>query len=151
MRERVCSRALPLSFASSASRARGNVGYTLGDPIFEHVIHGAGDLVRGGHEGLCGTKSSFHAPIEGAQRTVRAADRLRGHAEGLRGTVAILDRAALEDLAAGDVIFGSQAQPGAEVFVIGPRAHVGADLCEDGLRQGIAHAMHRHEVHTGDA
>ena len=37
------------------------------------------------------------------------------------------------------------------MFVIGPLAHVRADLGEDGLGKGIADAVHGHEVHPGDA
>lgn len=120
-------------------------------PMFEHVIHGPGDLVCGGDQGLCGPKPSFQAPLERAKRAVRADDRLGGHAEGLRGTVAMLHGAALQHLATGEVIFGSQASPGAEVFVIRPLTHVGADRGPYGLRKGIAHAVHGYEIHTSEA
>ena len=123
-----------------------------GDPLFAHVIHGASDLVRRGHQGLCGTKSSFQAPIEGAKRTVRAADRRRRHAAGWRGTVAMLHGAALEPCAAGEVMLGGHAQPGAAGCVIRPLAPIRADLAAThGLRQRSAEAVPGHEVHPGDA
>ena len=103
MQVRACSRALPLFFANSASLELAETliilrrpDVVVGDPLFEHVIDSTGDLVRCGHEGLCRTKSSFHAPREGAKRTMRAADRLGRHAESLCGTVAMLYGAALE-------------------------------------------------------
>src|SRR4029077_2905577 len=117
-------------------------------PVFEHMIDGASDCVCRSHEGLCGTKASFHTPIKRAQRTVRAADRLRCHTEGLRGTVAILHGAALEDLATGDIILWREAQPRAKVLLIGPLAHIRANLGEDRLRNGITDAVDGDEVDT---
>jgi hypothetical protein len=46
--------------------------------------------------------------------------------------------ATFEDLAAGDVMLWREAEPGADVFVIGPLAHIGANLSQNGLRKGIA-------------
>src|SRR5262249_15422038 len=39
-------------------------------PLFKHVLHGPGDLVGGGHQGLGGAKPSLEAPGERAQGAV---------------------------------------------------------------------------------
>src|SRR5437870_1849914 len=88
----------------------------VGDPVFEHVIHGTGNLMRRSHERLGWTQSPFQPSVEGPKRAVSTDDRLGSHAEGLGGTVAILHSAALQHLAASDVILGHEAKPGAEVF-----------------------------------
>lgn len=119
--------------------------------MLEHVLPGPGALVCRGHQGLGGAKPPLQAPVKGSKRAGAADDRLGRHAEGLCGTVTMLHGAALEHLATGDVMLGSEAQPRAEVLVIGPLAHVRADLGSDGLRPGIAHAVHGHERHTGNA
>jgi hypothetical protein len=74
-------------------------------------------------------------------------------AEGLRGTVAMLQGATFQHLATGEVMLGSQAQPGAEVFLIGPPAPSSANLGEDGWRDGITDGVDGDEVdprHTQD-
>jgi hypothetical protein len=107
--------------------------------------------MRWGPQGLGGATPPLQAPGHGPQRAGGADDRRGCHAAGWGGTVAILHCAALEDRAAGAVILGRQAQPGAEVLVSGPLAHVRTDLGSEGLRQGLAHAVDGHEVYTGDA
>ena len=78
--------------------------------------------------------------------------RRRRHAgAGLGGTVPMLHGPAPAHCATGDGIRRGQPSPGAKVCVIGPRAHVGANLSQNRLRHGIAHPMDGHEVHARDA
>src|SRR5215831_16439320 len=86
----------------------GGTDVIVGDLIFEHVIDGTGYLMRRRHECLGWPKAPFQPSVEGPKRAVGTDDRLRRHTEGLGGAVAIFHRAALEDLAAGDVIFGAR-------------------------------------------
>jgi hypothetical protein len=65
-------------------------------------------------------------------------DGLGRHAEGWGSPVAVVHRAAFEDLATGDGIAWSEAEPGATVCVIRPLAPGSTDVRQDGLRQGIA-------------
>ena len=103
-------------------------------PGREHVLDGASDLVGRGDQRWGRPKPAFHAPRECATRPGRAAHRLRRHAEGLGGTVAIVPRAALEHLATGEIILGRAAQAGAQGLRVGPLAPISAKLCEAGLR-----------------
>src|SRR3989449_8531414 len=129
----------------------GGTDIMVGDLVFKHVIDGTGSLMRRRHERLGWPQSPFQPSVEGPKRAVGTDDCVCRHAEGLGGTGAIFHRAALEDLAAGEVMLGSQTQPGAAVFVIGPLVHVCADLRENGLGKGITDPVHGHEVHPRDA
>jgi len=115
------------------------------------VRDGARDLLRRGPQGLGGAPPPWQVPGKGPQRAGGADDRRGRQTAGVGGTGAMRHRAALEDLATGEVLPGSQAQPGAAVGGIGPLAPGGTDRGSQGLRQGIAPAVDGHESATGDA
>lgn len=120
------------------------------EPVSEHVRHGRGNLVRCGPQGLRGTPPPLQASVKGPQGAVGADDRLGGQAKGLCSPVALFHGAALEALAARDVILGGEAQPGAKGFVIGPFAHVCTNFRQGGLRQGSADAIDGDESTPGE-
>ena len=116
--------------------------------MFEHVIHGPGDLVGRGHQGLGRATPPFEAPVERAKGAVGARNRLGRHAEGLRRTITIFQGAAFQHLPAGDIIFRGEPQPGAKMFGVGPFAHIGPNLGHNRLGNRIAHPVHRHEINA---
>ncbi len=108
--------------------------------MWKPMRHGPGALVRRRHEGLGGSQSPLQASGQGANRAVGAEDGWGRQAAGVRGTVALLPRTALAPCAAGTGLRRGQAEPGATVLVLGPRAPVGAQRGQHGLRHGSAAA-----------
>ena len=56
-------------------------------------------------------------------------------AKGLTGAIVDFPDAGAQHFAPGDVVVGSQAEPGTEVLAGRKAGHVGADLRDDGLGQ----------------
>ena len=109
-------------------------------------IDGARALVGRGPQRLGRTKPPFEAPGERAKGTRRAAHRLRRHAEGLGGTVAMLEGATFQYFPPGDIIFRGESQPGAKVLRVRPLAPIRPKLGHHGLGNRVTHSVHRHEI-----
>jgi len=123
----------------------------IGHPVLEHIVDRPRDLVGGGDEGLQGADLSLFATIERAKGRIRAGHGGSGLPEGLPGAIVGLEGARAEHLAAGNVVVGGQAEPGAEMPGGGEAGHIGADLADDGLGQAGADTLHGDQVDAGDA
>jgi len=123
----------------------------IGHPVLEHIVDRPRDLVGGGDEGLHGADLGPLATIERAKGRIRAGHGGGGLPEGLPGAIVGLEGARAQHLAAGDVVVGSEAEPGAEMLGGGEAGHIGADLADDGLGQAGADTLHGDQVDVGDA
>ena len=89
--------------------------------VSEHGIDDAGQLVSGSGDGSRGVGASFDAAVEGAEIRVAVREALSGHSEGLGGTILRFLGAGLGDLTAGDVVVGTDGEPGREVLAGFPK------------------------------
>src|SRR4030095_3657454 len=117
----------------------------------EHAVDQASELVGGGGDGFRGTKAGLEPAEEGAERglavvrrTGRQAERSRRPAGGGLGATA-------ECLAAGDLRARREGQPGGEVFVTRPAAHVEAGLRDDFAGGGRVDAVDAGEIDAREA
>jgi len=126
-------------------------GGFIGLPVLEHVVNDTGDFMGGGDGGRFGAEGSAFAAVVGAKGRLTFGAGLSGLAEGLAGAVVVFEGAGSEDLAAGDIVMGGQAEPGAEVFDGGELVHIGAGFGGDGLGDGLTDAIDGDEVDAGEA
>ncbi len=106
---------------------------------------GGGDLCLGRAD------AGLQAAIEGAKGAVAAGDRSRGLEERLAGAVMALTGRGADDLAAGDLVVGTEFEPRTEMLFGGEGAHIGANFADNLLDQVEAEAVHRGQVNPGDA
>jgi hypothetical protein len=109
----------------------GGAGILVHQALPEGAMYQDRQLAGGGRDGFGLAHSVGQAPIEGAEGRVGAAEEVHGrHAQDRGGAVGGRLRLGAEQAAAGDFVVGRQGEPGREVFLGGPAAHVGADLGE---------------------
>jgi hypothetical protein len=121
---------------------RGGLRIAVDETILERAVDEDRELA-----GRRGDRTGFAHPvgqaeIESAEHGLGAATAHGRDAQGARGAVGGGRRLGAEEAAAGGFVVGRQGQPGGEVLLGGPAAHVGANLglVELGGRQGGARA-----------
>ena len=103
------------------------------------MVEDAGHLMRGGDDGFLRGTARTPGSVKGAKDGVGSGAGLGRLSERLPGAVVDLHDVGAQTFAHGDVIVGSQAEPGTKI-ASGKAGHVGADLRDDGLGQGLGKA-----------
>ena len=115
------------------------------------MIDGAGDFVGGGDQRLHRAELDFLAAIERAEGTWLRMTQAAAWRKAWPARLSVFKRVIAQNLAAGDFVVRGQAKPGAEVFLGGEAAHIGADFGEDRLRQRGAEAFDGDQIDARNA
>ena len=120
-----------------------------GHTVWQHVLPGAGQVMRGGPQRRRWAKPPFAAAIAGAQGPVSAQARGGRQADGGGRPGALVPGATLAPLAPGDGMLWSQAPPGANMLGIRPLTPGRADLGPQGRGQRGAAARPSDPLNAG--
>ena len=120
----------------------------IGRAMFEDMIEHPGQLMRGGGDRLRRPFTGPQPPIITAQGRLRAPQRLRRQAQPLRRAAVAFEGLAAQHLAPRDVVMRSHAQPGGEVLLGGPLAHVRADFRQEHLGTARLQAVYGSQIHA---
>lgn len=91
---------------------------------FDHGVDDASKFVCRGFDCQLGAVLCLDSAIVGSQSTLATVEAAGGQAEGVSSAVGSLLGLGLEDFASGDLVVGTEAEPGGEVFAGGPLAHI---------------------------
>ena len=104
--------------------------------VLEHLVYRPRNGVRCCHRRLGWSQPGTQPPIQRPERTIRLLHRLRRHPKRLSRPILRLQRVIAQYFAPGDVMFGRQSQPPAEMLL-------GRKLLPD-----IAPHLHRHRLRS---
>ena len=120
-------------------------------PTGEHVVEDAGNFVCRGDDGFRGGTARTPGAVKGAKDGMGSRTGLGGLSEGLTSAVVDFHHAGAQHLATGNVVMGSQTEPGTEVLARGKAGHVGPDLRNDRLSERFGNTDDVDQIDAEDA
>ncbi len=120
--------------------------------LFQHKVDDTSQLVRGSGNSRRCSKPGTHATEVSAQGTVAVFQAGCGYPQSSASSILGRLHTGLNDLAAGDLIVGTQTQPGSKMLHRGPFAHIGADFAQHFLDSQFIHPIDLGQIHcpSGD-
>ena len=107
--------------------------FDVGLTEFEHAEYEPGQFVSARVDGCRRAEPRFDPPDKGPDGRLASHGGLRRHPQDGCRAIGVLSWFAGEDLPAADPVIGTYSQPGAEVLLAGPGAHIQSDLGNNGL------------------
>jgi len=116
--------------------------------VLEHLVHRPRNRVGGCHRRLGWPQPGTKPPIQCPERAIGSLHCLRCHSERLSRAIPDLQRVIAQHFAPGDVMFGGQSQPPAEMLFGGELlSHIASHFHRHRLCQRDPKPVHQADVH----